>query len=111
MKARIRKTGEIVDVICYAGSSNRSAFDYVNYIDSQGVEHTESNNLNYYWDFEPIETTDEYWQEVRKRAAIAALQGLSANPDLVYDNGDEKIDIVARAMRYADKLVERLKKK
>lgn len=113
MKARIRKTGEIVDVICYGGSPNRrsDALDYVNYIDSQGVEHTESNNLNYYWDFEPIETTDEHWQEVRKRAAIAALQGLSANPDLVYDNGDEKIDIVARAMRYADKLVERLKKK
>jgi hypothetical protein len=113
MKAKIRKTGEIVDVICYGGSPNRrsDALDYVNYIDSRGVEHTESNNLNYYWDFEPIETTDEYWQEVRKRAAIAALQGLSANPDLVYDNGDEKVDIVARAMRYADKLVERLKKK
>ena len=117
MKAKIRKTGEIVDVICYGGSPNNRSdeLDYVNYIDSQGVEHIESNNLNYFWDFEPIETTDEptdeYWQEVRKRAAIAALQGLSANPDLVYDNGDEKVDIVARAMRYADKLVERLKKK
>lgn len=114
MKAKIRKTGEIVDIICYVGSPNRrsDALDYVNYIDSQGVEHIESNHLNYYWDFEPIETTtDEHWQEVRERAAIAALQGLSANPSLVYDNGDERIDIVARAMRYADKLIERLKKK
>lgn len=59
MKAKIRKTGEIVDVICYGGSPNRrsDALDYVNYIDSQSIEHTESNNLNYYWDFEPIETT------------------------------------------------------
>lgn len=78
MKARKRKTGEIVDVICYGGSPlNRSdVLDYVNYIDSQGVEHTELNHLNYYWDFEPIETaTDDHWQDLREKAAIAAMQG------------------------------------
>jgi len=48
---------------------NRSdVLDYVNYIDSQGVEHTERNHLNYYWDFEPIEmTTDEHWQDVLEK--------------------------------------------
>jgi len=112
MKAKIRKTGEIVDVICYNTCSTiRSHQDYVSYIDSNGIEH-DRESLNYYWDFEPIETiTDEHWQEVRERAAIAALQGLSANPNLVYDNSDEKIDIVARAMRYADEFIEGLKKK
>lgn len=53
---------------------------------------------------------DEHWQDVRERAAIAAMQGLSANPNLVYDNSEEKINIIARAMRYADAIVEQLKK-
>ncbi len=110
MKAKIRKTGEIVDVICYGGSPNRRSYahDYVNYIDSKGVEHTESNYLNYYWDFEPIETTtDEHWQEVRERAAFAAMQGLLANSTR-FGNCIEYADA---AVAYADALIEKLKKK
>ena len=113
MKAKIKKTGEIVEVICYGGSplSRSDVLDYVNYIDSQGVEHTEPNHLNYYWDFEPMETaTNDHWQDIRERAAIAALQGLSANPNLVYNNSEEKINIIARAIRYADELIEELRK-
>lgn len=116
MKARIRKTGEIVDVINYNQYCGiRSHQDYVSYIDSKGEEH-DRESLNYYWDFEPIETVAEvidnkHWQDVRERAAIAALGGLSANSQLVYDNGEEKINPVARAIRYADALVEQLKEK
>lgn len=49
MKAKIRKTGEIVDVICYGGSPDRRSdvLDYVYHIDSQGVEHTDPSHLNY----------------------------------------------------------------
>lgn len=114
MKAKLKKTGEIVDVICYGGTphSRSAVSDYVNYIDSQGVEHTEHNNLNYYWDFEPIETaTDEHWQDVRERTAIAAMLALLANPTLVDYNGHEKINIITRAMCHADELIEELKKK
>ena len=128
MKARIKKTGEIVDVICYGGSPlNRSdALDYVNYIDSQGVEHTEPNNLNYYWDFEPIETANnDHWQDVRERAAIAAMQGtitiLSSSDryafkDIVVEGykGKEKTypkEIAQFAVACADALIEELKKK
>lgn len=112
MKAKIRKTGEIVDIICYNTCSTiRSHQDYVSYIDSKGIEH-DRESLNYYWDFEQIETiTDEHLQEVRERAAIAALQGLATNPKLVYDNGGEKLNVIARAVRYADELVKELKKK
>lgn len=127
MKAKIRKTGEIVDVICYSGSPNRRSdiLDCVNYIDSQGVEHAESNHLNYYWDFEPIEiTTDEHWQEVRERAAIAALQGTItilgssdryAFRDIVVEgyNGKEKTypkEIAQFAAACADAIIEELKK-
>lgn len=116
MKARNRKTGEIVDIICYSKCSptKRSPIDWVSYIDSHGVEHSES--LHYYFDFEPIvepiEDTQDHWQDVRERAAIAALQGLLANPELVWHNTDceEKVSIVPRAIRYADELVEQLKK-
>ena len=52
MKARIRKTGEIVDVISYNTCSTiRSHQDYVSYIDSKGEEH-DRESLNYYWDFD-----------------------------------------------------------
>ena len=48
MKARIRKTGEIVDVIAHNHCSTiRSSQDYVSYIDSNGVEH-DRESLNYY---------------------------------------------------------------
>lgn len=106
MKAKIRKTGEIVDVI---GSNHcstiRSHQDYVSYIDSKGIEH-DRESLNYYWDFEPIETaTDEHWQDVRERAAIAALGGMLADTNM-----NEEIGFVAQiAVNYADALVKRLK--
>ena len=111
MKARIRKTGEIVDVICYGGSPLRRSevLDYVNYIDSQGVEHTEPNHLNYYWDFEPIEADiDEHWQDVRERAAIATLQGMLSNPAMRLEEGYTYPKV---AVMYADALIEELKKK
>lgn len=112
MKAKIRKTGEIVDIICYGGSPNRRSdvLDYVNYIDSQGVEHTEPNHLNYYWDFEPIETaTDEHWQDVRERAAVAAMQGLVSNSNRISTIYYKKC--AEQAIRYADALIEELKKR
>ena len=51
----------------------------------------------------------DHWQDVRERAAIAAMQGLLANPQLFYDNGEEKINIEAMAMYQTDELVRRLK--
>lgn len=111
MKARNRKTGEIVDVIFYSqlSEAGRSSQDYVSYIDSKGVEH-EKESLNYYWDFEPIDNTqdeDLHWQDVKERAAIAVLQGLLANPVLVKESG---YDLALTAECRADQLVERLKK-
>lgn len=128
MKAKIRKTGEIVDVICYGGSPNRRSdvLDYVKYIDSQGVEHTEPNHLNYYWDFEPIETVDDkHWQDIRERAAIAAMQGSinilgmgdgTAFRDVVSEgySGSKRTypkEMAEFAVACADALVEQLKEK
>lgn len=109
MKAKIRKTGEIVDIICYNHFSTiRSHQDYVSYIDSKGIEH-DRESLNYYWDFEPIETTtDEHWQDVRECAAIAAMQGLVSNPSRISTIYYKKC--AEQAIRYADALIEQLKK-
>lgn len=56
-------------------------------------------------------TEVEYWEQLRHQAAIAAMQGLLANNALVYTNGDEKIGLIDRAIKYSYKLVEELKKK
>lgn len=56
-----------------------------------------------------VPTTDD-WEQVRINTAIAAMQGLLANPQLFYDNGEEKIIIEAMAMSKADELIRRLKK-
>ena len=57
MKAKIRKTGEVVDVICYNGYTERLSTDRVSYIDSNGRE-VARENLNFYWDFEPMEPAE-----------------------------------------------------
>lgn len=109
IKAKIRKTGEIVDIIRYWGSPDKRSdlVDGVEYIDSQGVEHTEPNHLNYYLDFEPIETiTDEHWQEVRVRAAIAAMQGIMN----FFGSLDYNKETIAKlAVEQADALIKQLK--
>lgn len=55
-------------------------------------------------------STSTDWEQVRINAVIAAMQGLLANPQLFYDNGEEKITIEAMAMSKADELIRRLKK-
>lgn len=111
MKAKIRKTGEIVDIISYGGSPKyrSDALDYVNYIDSQGVEHTEPNNLNYYWDFELVENKENYdWDVLRNQAAIAAMQGVMT----FFGSIDYNKDTIAKlAVEQADALIEKLKEK
>lgn len=110
MKARIRKTGEIVEVICYNGFHVRSHIDSVSYIDSNGDEH-DRESLNYYWDFEPMDTSEDtsmdvHWQDVRERAAIAAMQGvMKFFGSIDYD----KEEIAKLAVEQADALIEQLK--
>lgn len=58
MKRRIRKTGEIIDVITsYEHLYERNEDDTVSYIDSKGNEHHEEK-MNYWWDTEEIEKAE-----------------------------------------------------
>ena len=106
MKAKIHKTGEIVDIKSYNDISTTSISKYiVSYIDSQGVEHGREGS-DYHLDFEPIDNLT-HWQDIRERAAIAAMQGLLSN---ARKTGSCK-EYVEAAIEYANTLVKELKKK
>lgn len=110
MKKRIRKTGEIVDVISYYNCycSERDTTDSVSYIDSKGVEHRNERGLNLWWDFEDVEevlNTDIDWEQVRIKAAISALQGFATSPQITSTDALAKWSICA-----ADALIAELKK-
>ena len=111
MKARIRKTGEVVEIISYSSLTTRNeTLDNVSYIDSQGKEHPREL-LNFYWDFETItdenedtfSTTD--WNQVRVQASIGAMQVI-----LCKNHYDTYKDIAAQAVGCADALIKELKK-
>lgn len=110
MKAKIRKTGEIVDVICYNHCSTiRSHQDYVSYIDSKSIEH-DRESLNYYWDFEPVETANnEHWQDIKERAAIAAMHGIISCGEGAFSYQGITDEIAKAAIDYADSLIKQLK--
>lgn len=120
MKAKIRKTGEIVEIISYCGSTARSeVLDSVSYIDSNGVEH-DRESFNFYWDFERLEekTDNTDWNQVRIQAAIVAMQGIISNAHQTdYRHGtyceykDGCSDIAKQSVWYADALIKELKRK
>ena len=113
MKKRIRKTGEIVDVIAYYNlmGAERDSNDSISYIDSKGEEHHHEKGLNLWWDFEDMEealNTDIDWEKVRIKAAISALQGLAANPNSSFATDDE---LAKWSVSCADELISVLKER
>lgn len=115
MKAKFRKTGEIVDIISYSGNTDRNdVLDRVSYIDSKGVEHSREK-LNIYWDFETIQETsiapNTDWQKVKIQAAIGAMQALISKESGGYVAGYTTLDLAERAVGYANSLVVVLREK
>ena len=105
-KAKIRKTGEIVNIVCFNCTTRRCKYDSVSYIDSKGAEHVEEP-LNYYWDFEEIPNLDATinWEQRRYEIAKDVAAGLVQRPNSTYNS------VVNSAIKIADKLIERLKEK
>lgn len=118
-KFRIRKTGEIIDVVSFGGNSieRDSASDFVSYIDSKGIEHYKEP-LNYYWDLEEIESTEIHeikkdidWEQRRYELAKAAMQGLLNATSVERFTLRIKPSTIADAsIEYADALIKELKK-
>ena len=98
MKARIKKTGEIVNIAEYA----KIALDQC---DSWGCTIEVKPE-----DVELIQEQpeDEHWQDVRERAAIAAMRGVMN----FFGSIDYNRETIAElAVAQADALIEALKKK
>lgn len=125
MKKRIRKTGEIVDVISYVapnGAGCSDTGDFVNYIDSKGRERKKVP-LNYFWDLEDVveteisETID--WKRRRYEISKNCINGILANKEMTHMAVDEGLkkgcrdiptNIVEMAVAFADALIAELKK-
>ena len=100
MKARIKRTGEIVNIAEYAKIALEICDPWGNTIELRPDE------------VELIQepTEDEHWQDIRERAAIAAMQGLLCAPS--YEADRDKLNMIATdAVSIADALIEELKKK
>lgn len=114
MKKRIRKTGEIVDVISYnkyTNTARNSDLDWVSYIDSKGREHEHEKGLNIYWDFDDVEevsSTDIDWEQRRYEIAKEAVRGVALNEE-TFANVEIKTT-VNNALKLADALIAELKK-
>lgn len=115
MKARIRKTGEVVDVISFGGDiEKRGPYDWVSYIDSEGKEHSVEKSMNYYWDFERIpEVNTDFiqidWEHRRYEIAKEAIRGVALNCDEFTQSEIECT--VKNALSIADALIAALKKR
>lgn len=98
MKAKIKKTGEIINVVDYTKIILEACNSYGDPIELSPEE----------VELIPEKPTeDEHWQEVRERAAIAAMQGLLSNSSKV----GNIVDYTMSAVDYADALIKQLKKK
>ena len=97
MKAKIKATGEIVNLASYATITLDQCDSWGNPIElkPEEVELIHEQTMN------------KYWQDVRERAAIAALQGLLANP--CRNRPSVSNDYVELAIDYADALIKQLK--
>ena len=124
MKKRLRKTGEVVDVITYSNPycSERDDMDCVSYIDSKGIEHHSERGLNLWWDFEDVEevlNTEIDWEQRRFDIAKSCINGILGNDemvDLANDAGRRKncrdipTNVAELAVAFADALIVELKK-
>ena len=109
MKAKFKKTGEIVTIVSFSGNNTtRGELDYVDYIDSSG-KRIYVNGLNYYFDFEEIDEFNNKEENTRLLIAkdiVCTL--LNKQTDL---NKEETIEeITDLALKYTDKLIKKWKK-
>ena len=96
MKARIKKTGELVNIASYAKITLESCDSWGNPIEVSPE------------DVELINDTpsQDHWQDVRERVAIAILQAMVTDKDFQRYSAQYKSEM---AITHADALVEKLK--
>lgn len=110
MKARIKETGEILNVAEYAKVAMDVCDSYGNPLE-YGLDEIEIIGEGRI--FEPYSVVD--WQQVKIQAAMRAMQAQLANPEVLgcvpsYDLIDGKASVAKMSVKYARALVEELKK-
>ena len=123
MKKRIRKTGEIVDVIDYYNlmGAERDSNDSISYIDSKGEEHHHEKGLNLWWDFEDVEevpNTHIDWEQRRYEIAKTMIHAIYLDDGNAARSDKSGFDFeykdlqgsAKEAVRFADALIAELKK-
>lgn len=114
MKKRLRKTGEIVDVIMFTapyGTDRDDTRDFVDYIDSKGRERKRVP-MNIYWDFEDVEeelTKEIDWEQRRYEIAKDMMAAFLSNSCSNMHGGTIEKQAY-EAVLYADALIAGLKK-
>lgn len=107
MKARIKNTGEIIKIADYATIALDKCDSWGNPIEVKPE------------DIELIQevSEDEHWQDVRERAAIAAMQGIIESDTLMRAKIESAInlgefphrEVAKSAIFFADSLVKQLR--
>lgn len=117
MKRRIKKTGEIVDVISFSCFTERCSYDKVSYIDSKGNEILDAN-LNLYWDFEEVCSKQQTLENINweKRRYEIAKEMMPILSERTYRKEGVQLryartNVAKEAVFYADALIEELKNK
>lgn len=107
MKAKIRKTGEVVYVITYSGHTYRSDIDVVSYIDSKGNECVDMK-MNRFWDFEDVEENLIDWEQRRYEISKDVLSAfLSNSNEMIFEGNPE--DHAKDAVVFANALIKKLR--
>ena len=106
MKARVKATGEIVEVIAVGDYINENGQIIGVYKDANGMLYT-SYELDFYIE-EGIAIPD-YWTRLEHQYAGMAMQGLLSNPSITESELITRKGIVEDAQYIAHALVEKLK--
>lgn len=118
MKRKIRRTGEIIDVITFSGSTIRSDYDQIQFYDSNGSVINES--LNYYLDTLPVddENKDVDWEQ-RRFDLVKAYSDLVKAYSIEFikmqdrkgeiDCGVYIPDVVSWSITIADRIIEAMR--
>ena len=118
MKARVKATGEIVEVED-CGSVFRHGALFHGYKDANGIKYLPNEielQMDFdYWEACQDETPDpDYWTRLEHQYAGMAMQGILSNPEIELDyEGNKALPqaLAGCAVKFAHALVEKLKEK
>ena len=118
MKARVKATDEIIEVNAVRRFSNARG-TYIVYIDVRTFkeydkEEVDTKDLTTLAEVRHMHTVDpDYWTRLEHQAAIAAMQGVLSNPNIVYKDistGTICNHVAEEVKEIAHALVEKYKK-